>query len=208
MEKRGLVIVVVIFTLIFVGCIEIEKTTNQTPKSVVTINKTPSDEIPSRNLTYTEPESTPTTPATPITPITPPPLRATPIPPGLIVIKFMEYYNERDAEKIYTLLSERVKDNHSLDDVEGELDFAEKHNITITPTEDLLDKLWHIEASKTIYFKVNLSIKSKEGVRNTTIDFPLIYIPYTEKKGKYTIVGETGYIDGWVFDEIKKKMLK
>ncbi len=66
------------------------------------------------------------------TPQESPPLgMLTPLPPDYYIKRFVEYFNERNATELYDLFSDRVKRNHSINELEKLLKVAEERNVTI-----------------------------------------------------------------------------
>ncbi|MFO7967928.1 MAG: hypothetical protein R6U44_10065 [Archaeoglobaceae archaeon] len=119
--------------------------------------------------------------------------------------KFIEYYNERNANGIYSLASEDVKKNHTIEEVRKELAFARNHSIKIisfsrpeTPTISFngnspakMPTVLVINGSK-----VNCSIKwvlycetIKENLNNSSLS---------------RITGYTTKMGDWAFEELKK----
>lgn len=133
------------------------------------------------------------------------PSTPTPLPMSGIYNQFTKYYNDRNATEAYSLLSEDLKENHSLDDVREELEFARKHGIELSfdfsafPTE-LLGK-----GTKTM--EMPTTMKSDEGKLNCSVKCVF--------QGKYNrekldnsslskVVSHSTRIDNWVFEELKR----
>ncbi len=133
-----------------------------------------------------------------------PPGQITPIPPSGILNEFIQSYNRRNAEAIYEMMSNRLKANHSLEDVRKEIEFAELKNITILG----VDERELIMKDKNLSLLVaELKLAVNGSVSNLTINFSVIYIPYELKKDDWVYArGLKGFIDSWVFDEIRQKI--
>ena len=155
----------------------------------------------------TAPKETPTPlPKKTVEPaFTPPPLIMTPVHPGTTIQDFIRLYNKRNSTELYEMFSDRVRENKSLDDLEDELGFAEKHNVILNTGENLFEKDVPVKNGSAL-FKVNLTISANNSTRNATIEFPILYVKYTVRKGDYTYIGFNAMIDSWVFDEIRQKI--
>ena len=136
---------------------------------------------------------------------TPPPLVMTPVHPGTVVMDFIEFYNERNATKLYEMLSDRIKKNVSIEDVREELNFAETRNITLSPNEKLFAKSGLMENGTTIY-TANITISYENGVKNATIEFRILYTRYITEKDNLTYIGFQPTIDAWIFEEIRRSI--
>lgn len=129
-----------------------------------------------------------------------PPAQISPIPPSGILEAFVHHYNSRDAKAIYDMLSERVRKNHSLEDVIAELQFAELHNITILNAE--IEEMVQPNARQML---VSLNL-SNENTATMTVNFSITYVPYELKEDGWVYArGLKGKIDSWIFDEMHSK---
>lgn len=132
-----------------------------------------------------------------------PPAQITPILPSGILDAFVHYYNSRNDRAIYDMLSERVKKNRSLEDVIGELQFAELHNITILGVE-VKEKAKPNAKMAVLVVSLNLSNK-----KHASLNLSIIYTPYELKEdGCVHARGLNVNIDSWIFDELKKAVTK
>jgi len=129
-----------------------------------------------------------------------PPAIVTPLPPDIFLECFVNAYNERDSKSIYKMLSDSIKRNHSLSDVESELKFAENNKIEITNTKIL--KRVNI-ANKRI-LTVNFTLSFNGSVKNLVYNFSIIYIPFERSiNGLIYEKGWNGFIDCWIFEKFK-----
>ena len=142
-------------------------------------------------------------PEKPTPSFTPPPLVMTPVHPGTVVMDFIEFYNGRNATKLYEMLSDRIKKNVSIEDVREELNFAETRNITLSPNEKLFAKSGLMKNGTTIY-TANITISYENGVKNATIEFRILYKRYITEKDDLTYIGFQPTIDAWIFEEIRR----
>jgi hypothetical protein len=122
----------------------------------------------------------------------PPPGMQTPLTPDYYIERFIEYFNEKNATELYDLFSDKIKHNHSINELETALKLAEEHNITIVK--------WRIIKGRFFPDNVTVEMKiSKDGkIVNKTIVIPVIYRPF--KKGSE--IFNRGYIDDWIIDDI------
>lgn len=119
--------------------------------------------------------------------------------------QFIEYYNERNADGIYSLASKDVKENHTLDEVRKELEFARNHSIEIisfdrpeTPTISF-DGNSPAQISTELVFngsKISCSVKwvlycgtIRENLDNSSLS---------------RITGYTTKMGDWPFEELEK----
>jgi len=142
-------------------------------------------------------------PEKPAPTFTPPPLVMTPVHPGTVVTDFIEFYNERNATKLYEMFSDRIKKNISIEDIREELNFAETYNITLIPNEKLFAKNGLTENGMTTY-TVNITVSYENGVKNATIEFRILYEKYVTEKDNLTYIGFQPTIDAWIFEEIRR----
>jgi len=124
---------------------------------------------------------------------TPPPAMMTPLTAEVVVLKFINCYNERNPAAIYSLFSDKVKANYSMDDVKRELEFAETHNIKIVGWSNLS----HPQLVKVLEVNLTMSIDGKNVTK--TVDFPIAYVRY---KLKENIAGYKTLIDEWIFTKL------
>ena len=144
----------------------------------------------------TQATHTPTIPTSQETPKiqTPrPPEMRTPLTPDYYIGKFVEYFNERNVTALYDLFSDRIRRNHSIEELEMALKFAKEHNVTIVK--------WRIVKGR--FFPgnniiVEIKVSKNEKIVNKTIAIPMIYVPF--KKGSEII--NVGYINRWIIDDI------
>jgi len=184
----------ILFAVFLVGCVDTHQP-SQKPQLL-------SNETNLKNTTLSNKTPTPL-PEKPRPPLTPPPLVMTPVHPGTVVMDFIEFYNERNATKLYEMFSDRIKKNISIEDVREELNFAETYNITLTPSEKLFAKNGLMENERILY-KANLTISYRNGTENATIEFLILYEKFTTEKDNLTYIGFQPSIDGWVFEEIRR----
>jgi len=127
----------------------------------------------------------------------------TPIPPEGVLRTFSHYYNERNSTAIYLMLSDRVKANYTLADVEEELRFAEKYGIKIIKQKALNETV----KGNLHILRVNLTLIMGKEVKEIFIDFPVRYVKYVYKTDKYRAIQYIESIDEWIFDELHSQIL-
>jgi len=120
------------------------------------------------------------------------PTPITPLTADVVVLKFINYYNERNSTAIYSLLSDKVKANYSIDDVNRELEFAETHNIKIVGWSNLSNP----QLVEVLVVNLTINIDGKNLTK--TVDFPITYVKYLEEN----IIGYKTLIDDWIFTKL------
>jgi len=120
------------------------------------------------------------------------PTPITPLTADVVVLKFINYYNERNSTAIYSLLSDKVKANYSIDDVNRELEFAETHNIKIVGWSNLSNP----QLVEVLVVNLTINIDGKNLTK--TVDFPITYIKYLEEN----IICYKTLIDDWIFTKL------
>ena len=126
----------------------------------------------------------------------------TPIPPEGILHEFSLYYNQRNSTAIYSMLSDRVKANYTLADVEEQLRFAEDHGIKIIKQKALNETV----RSNLHVLKANLTLTIGGETEELSIDFPVRYVKCVYETDKYVIIQFNESIDEWLFDKLHFKM--
>mgnify|MGYP000675101510 CR=1 FL=1 len=123
---------------------------------------------------------------------TPHPVIWTPLTPDYYIGKFVKYFNERNVTALYDLFSDRIKCNHSIDELKDALKFAEEHNVTIIK--------WRMVSGKFSPGNVTVEMKiSKDGeITDKIIKIPVTYKPFR----KNSEIFNQGYIDRWILDDI------
>ncbi len=125
----------------------------------------------------------------------------TPIPPEGVLRTFSYYYNERNSTAIYLMLSDRVKANYTLADVEEELKFAKKYDIKIIKQNALNETV----KGDIHILRANLTLMVGKEVKVISIDFPVRYVKYIYEKDKYRAIRYIESIDEWIFDDLHKR---
>ena len=90
------------------------------------------------------------------------PALMTPLTAEAVVLKFINYYNERNSTALYSLFSDKVKASYSIDDVNRELKFAETHNIKIVGWSNLS----YPQLVKVLVVNLTLNIDGKKRNKN------------------------------------------
>jgi len=121
----------------------------------------------------------------------PPPAVMTPLPPEHYIKLFIRYFNERNVTELYDLFSEEVRLNHSIEELEAALKFAEDRNITIVK--------WKILGSRFAPGNVTVKVTIKDSkLVNKTIVIPVVYKSFKRD----SIISFCGYINDWIIDDI------
>jgi len=168
--NKKLLITLILGIIVFCSlCVENEKT--QATPTIPTPQETPKIQTPRE---------------------TPPPGMRTPLTPDYYIGKFVEYFNERNVTALYDLFSDKIKHNHSIDELKDALKFAEEHNVTIIK--------WRMISGKFSPGKATVEMKiSKNGrVVDKTIKIPITYKSFRKNSEIFNI----GYIDRWVLNDI------
>ncbi len=106
------------------------------------------------------------------------------LPPEFHVREFVRYFNEKNATELYELFSERAKLNHSIEELENALKFAEEFNITIVKWKIINNSKNDVVINKTI--TVPFVYKSYKTCEKIIIDGKLV---------NHTKIHFIGYID-------------
>ena len=130
--------------------------------------------------------------------LTPPPALLTPIPPEGILYEFSLYYNQRNSTAIYSMFSDNVKANHTLEDVKEQIEIAENHGIEIVKQEILNETV----RDGLSISKASLMLLVDRRATNISIDFPVIYMRYELRENGLQAIGYEGLIDEWIFNEL------
>lgn len=130
------------------------------------------------------------------------------LPVSYAYYKFIGFYNHRNATEIYTLFSEGLKEEQSLDEVRGEVDFARNHDIELLFNYSEISELGsgYVEQGTTT-MEMPAIMKTDEGRLNCSIK--CVYIVKYEKEelnnsSLFKIVSGSIKIDNWVFDELEE----
>ncbi len=126
----------------------------------------------------------------------------TPIPPEGVLRTFSYYYNERNSTAIYLMLSDIVKANYTLADIEEELRFAEKYGVKIIKQKALNETV----KGNLHILRANLTLMIGKEVKEISIDFPVRYVSYVYEADKYRVIRYIESIDEWIFDDLHSRI--
>ncbi len=98
-------------------------------------------------------------------------------------------FNERNASKLYELFSEKVRRNHTLNELKHALEFADKRGIKIN-----VSKIQGTTAYLIIAFDNKTITK--------TLTIPVVYRSKVVREDSVVMMRYIGYIDDWIVDRI------
>ncbi|AEA47743.1 hypothetical protein [Archaeoglobus veneficus] len=111
----------------------------------------------------------------------------TPIPPQETVHRFVRYYNERNSSMLYSLFSEKVRANHTVEEVENHLRLAEVYGVKIVEWKQVgKERILHPYR----FLNVSFILQLDGNVSNVTVLLPTVF-----ENGDFLI-------DKWIFREL------
>ncbi len=130
----------------------------------------------------------------------------TPLPMGGIYNGFTEAYNERNATEVYSYFSEEVKENHSLEDVRNEMEFAREHDIKLSFNYSEFPLELLATGKRTMYMPTTMKFDGNETNCSIECAFYGKYVTTEELENSSLskALRHTTKIDSWIFDEVEK----
>ncbi|MFO7967919.1 MAG: hypothetical protein R6U44_10020 [Archaeoglobaceae archaeon] len=114
-------------------------------------------------------------------------------------------YNEGDAQEIYEELSDKLKDNYTLQDVREEVEFARNHNASLAEIETYSGVT--AECEDDVEAKAVLKFDGKRV--NVSMNFSCECVHVENKIENSSFIVSTGRkpeIEAWVFDELREEI--